>query len=62
MGGSATVKVADSERTVWEQYLEKFEVDWVGSQWNKKTTSTSPPDSFDEDVQNRWHVKSCARA
>ena len=31
MGGSTTVKVADSERTVWEKYLEKFEVDRVGA-------------------------------
>ena len=45
--------IATSERAVWEKYLAKFEVDWVGAQWNKTKTSTSPPDSFDEDVQYR---------
>ena len=45
--------IADEERTAWQPYLDKYGVDWVGAQWNKKTTDTSPPGSFDEDVQYR---------
>ena len=45
--------IADSERPLREKYLAKFAVDWVGAQWNKKMTITSPPDSFDEDVSYR---------
>ncbi len=41
--------------------MAKFEVDWVGAQWNKKNTSASPPDSFGEGVQYRpIYVKEAA--
>ena len=44
--------IATSERELWEKYLAKYGVDWVGAQWNNMT-GTSPPDSFDEDVMYR---------
>ncbi len=44
--------IHNSERELWEKYLAKFDIDWVGAQWNKNT-SASPPDSFSKDVQYR---------
>ena len=34
--------IATSERELWEKYLAKYGVDWVGAQWNKNMAGTSP--------------------
>ena len=44
--------IAEPEREKWEKPLAKFNVGWVGAQWNKNNTNASPPDTFD-DVQYR---------
>ena len=54
---------AESERSQWEPCLAKFGVDWVGTQWMRGSTNTSPPDSFDEEVKYRpIYIKGSATA